>query len=509
MRRANEPTGRRRHVAFFSDCFAGNVRLATTAVRSLDETDEDDTSTGHKVLPKNPEMFAYDADGNLVSDARFEYAWDAENRLVAAIDRTAPTETAPTGGVRFVVSNAYDHASRRIAKTVFRPDADGTLLPETCSTFHYDGWNTIRETAVQYEIASSGTGLPGDATSLLSPAVTNARSYLWGLDLSGTLQGAGGVGGLLAMTDSEIGTSYPTYDANGNISEYVSESGTILSHYDYSPFGELLIATSTHPSPFRFSTKYHDPETDTLYYGYRHYAPRLGRWLSRDPLGENGGHNIYSFLKNATPSVFDLLGLSECSMPKERTETPTNSNNGFSWDVGQFMDWLLGLNEDNQELPWDQFDPDLSARNLLMSFWRQQNFKYLMEVCENAPIGESETENNSKGVNDQTFVNDKFHWIHEWHASIGPHRSPEYGEKDTLGVHKYASNGICVCDITATLDLIAHDDGDFNKGGRFGPEDLLHDDWFIWIRDHSIFGKDNHMTGRTFENTTVHIELGK
>ena len=63
---------------------------------------------GKSYVPRSPERFAYDADGNLVSDARFEYAWDAENRLVAAIDRTAPT-----GGVRFVVSNAYDHASGR------------------------------------------------------------------------------------------------------------------------------------------------------------------------------------------------------------------------------------------------------------------------------------------------------------------------------------------------------------------------------------------------------------
>ncbi|MBR1609787.1 MAG: RHS repeat-associated core domain-containing protein [Kiritimatiellae bacterium] len=84
------------------------------------------------------------------------------------------------------------------------------------------------------------------------------------------------------------------YAANGNVSEYVSPSGAILSHYDYSPFGELLIATSSHPAPFRFSTKYHDPETDTLYYGYRHYSPRLGRWLSRDPLEENGARSQLS-----------------------------------------------------------------------------------------------------------------------------------------------------------------------------------------------------------------------
>ncbi|MBR1609545.1 MAG: RHS repeat-associated core domain-containing protein, partial [Kiritimatiellae bacterium] len=83
---------------------------------------------------------------------------------------------------------------------------------------------------------------------------------------------------------------------------------------DYSPFGELLISTAPHPSPFRFSTKHHDPETDTLYYGYRHYSPRLGRWLSRDPLGENGGLNLFVFLENSGGGSLDMLGLTKVSI---------------------------------------------------------------------------------------------------------------------------------------------------------------------------------------------------
>ncbi|MBR1609289.1 MAG: lipid II-degrading bacteriocin, partial [Kiritimatiellae bacterium] len=128
---------------------------------------------------------------------------------------------------------------------------------------------------------------------------------------------AGGVGGLLAVTDSETGTSYPTYDANGNVSEYVSPTGAILAHYDYSPFGELLIATSSHPAPFRFSTKYHDPETGTLYYGYRHYSPRLGRWLSRDPIGENDALNLSVFCRNLPIERLDTFGLDSIFGPTD------------------------------------------------------------------------------------------------------------------------------------------------------------------------------------------------
>jgi len=56
------------------------------------------------------------------------------------------------------------------------------------------------------------------------------------------MQGAGGVGGLLAVTDS-TGTYYPTYDGNGNVSEYLDTTGTFVAHYEYDPFGRITVAT--------------------------------------------------------------------------------------------------------------------------------------------------------------------------------------------------------------------------------------------------------------------------
>jgi len=48
----------------------------------------------------------------------------------------------------------------------------------------------------------------------------------------------------------------------------------------------------------RFSTKYFDSETGLYYYGYRFYSPALMRWLNRDPIGEEGGLNLYGFCGN-------------------------------------------------------------------------------------------------------------------------------------------------------------------------------------------------------------------
>ena len=57
------------------------------------------------------------------------------------------------------------------------------------------------------------------------------------------------------------------------------------------------------------STKYLDDSTGWYYYGFRYYSPELGRWLSRDPIGEKGGPNVYGFAGNSPANAFDLYGL--------------------------------------------------------------------------------------------------------------------------------------------------------------------------------------------------------
>jgi RHS repeat-associated protein len=152
----------------------------------------------------------------------------------------------------------------------------------------------------------------------LQPA-SLAKSFTWGIDLSGTLQGAGGVGGLLAVTDS-TGTYYPTYDGNGNISEYLNSTGAIAAHYEYDPFGKTTVATGPKANDFahRFSTKPLDLTTGLYYYGYRFYDPNSGRWPSRDPIEENGGINLYGFVGNDGVNKWDVLGMApeKCCIEK-------------------------------------------------------------------------------------------------------------------------------------------------------------------------------------------------
>ena len=225
----------------------------------------------------------YDADGNLVSDSQYSYIWNGENRLIL-VEPIVATE----GSNR--VEFTYDYLGRRVKKSVWMY-ALGSWTEASVTAFVYDGWNLVEE-------------ISSDSVS---------RVYTWGLDLSGSLQGAGGVGGLLAQTrteSTETQTYYYTYDFNGNVSELLDASGVIAAHYEYGAFGELLRKSGdiADANTFRFGTKYTDTETGLLYYGYRYYDPVKGRWVNRDPLQEEGGVNLYGFIRNDGVNRNDYLG---------------------------------------------------------------------------------------------------------------------------------------------------------------------------------------------------------
>jgi RHS repeat-associated protein len=163
--------------------------------------------------------------------------------------------------------------------------------------FLYDGWNLVAE---------------------LNPNNTPVRTYVWGSDLSGqtgsALNGAGGVGGLLEITyyGSSTTNCFPAYDGNGNVAALINAAdGTVAANYEYGPFGEVIRNTGPmgKVNPFRFSTDYYDDESDIIMYPRRPYSPSAGRFLTRDPIGEKGGVNLYDLVANNPVNENDPLGL--------------------------------------------------------------------------------------------------------------------------------------------------------------------------------------------------------
>ena len=102
----------------------------------------------------------------------------------------------------------------------------------------------------------------------------------------------------------------PWYDAYGNVMGYWDAQGTIVAEYTYDAFGKLISSSGPMADVFaiRYSTKYFDSETGLYYYGYRFYSPELMRWITRDPIGEEGGVNLYAMCGNNAICGIDFLG---------------------------------------------------------------------------------------------------------------------------------------------------------------------------------------------------------
>lgn len=231
---------------------------------------------------------SYDLDGNLSEDAKNRYTWDSESRLVRVESKA--------GDLR--IEYLHDYQSRRTVRIETKnPGKENEERRTTC--YLYDGWNLLAELESVPSVASRS-----DFEFRTSLFLT------WGRDLSGSLQGAGGVGGLLAVSEGES-HRFPAYDANGNVSQLVDESGAITAAYTYDPFGNVteMAGPEAEENPWRFSTKPVDAGTGWLYYGFRYYNPETGRWLNRDPIGERGGINLYGFVGNRPTGKIDVLGL--------------------------------------------------------------------------------------------------------------------------------------------------------------------------------------------------------
>ena len=244
----------------------------------------------------------YDGNGNISDDGLSQsFTYDDENRMVSWGFEYEGAGSNNPGTEDMRIKCDYDGLGRLRTKRAY-VDWGGTgsfLLTETVN-YIYDGMRVIQER---------------DASNV--PTV----SYTRGTDLSGTMEGAGGIGGLLGRSHGYSGGNWSTHnfyhaDGNGNITYLVNSSQALAASYQYDAFGNTL-GSSGEWAPFnhyRFSSKEIEPESGLYYYGYRFYAPNLQRWLTRDPISEWGDLNIYRFCRNSPQGFVDSIGL-QIGMP--------------------------------------------------------------------------------------------------------------------------------------------------------------------------------------------------
>lgn len=258
--------------------------------------------------------FEYDTRGNLANDGIYDYEWDGRG-LLSAVE-------LPSRGLR--IEYRYDFRESLIAKTVLTQGAGSGWTPQR-SVFY---GNSEGLAVLELHFDASGGAV--------------AHRNTWGLDLSGSIGGAGGIGGLLAVTTATVGTPgefkrYLAYDGLGNVTQVVDGSGVIKAHFEYTSFGNRVVATGPEAASFEwgFSTKRRDVETGLIHFGRRHYHPGMGRWLSRDPIDEGDGFNLYAYVDNHPLNRVDPFG-----------ETGTGNGGGIINRIaGSILAPLLGSDE--------------------------------------------------------------------------------------------------------------------------------------------------------------------
>jgi RHS repeat-associated protein len=258
----------------------GNSTYTATA---QDTDGRTSTDTVNCYLPAAV-TFQYDLRGNLTNDGLRTFQYDTENQLTN-------------------VSVAAAWRSDFIY--------DGLLRRRVRKEYTWSGGTWVKTNEVRYIYDRNLVIQERDANNL--PTTTLTR----GSDLSSSFQGAGGIGGLLARTDTHLFTigdpnAHALYhaDAGGNITCLTSTNGIVVARYSYDPFGNLLSRSGSlaDANLYRFSSKEWHPNSGIYCYGFRFYEPNLQRWLNRDPLEEDGGINLYRFVSSAPVGSIDPDG---------------------------------------------------------------------------------------------------------------------------------------------------------------------------------------------------------
>jgi RHS repeat-associated protein len=266
--------------------FEGTAALGSgttdVAVAAADASGRTRTNTYRVTVSGSPKAFTHDLNGSITSDGTRVYEWDGANRLVRVL--SGGSEIA-----RFV----YDGQGRRAQK----------ISGGVTRTYIYDGDNIIEE----------------------RPGAAAAIRYVHGP----------GIDRPLASVQSAT-ASYFLADHLGSILQVTNGAAAVTLTRQYDPWGNPLQGSTS--AGYAYTGREWDPEVGLYFYRARYYDPKLGRFLSEDPLGVDGPDpNVYAYVGSSPIRFNDPHGLSRTGLPDPPLPCPTRPKGCTPGPCGKYV----------------------------------------------------------------------------------------------------------------------------------------------------------------------------
>ncbi|WP_437754826.1 RHS repeat-associated core domain-containing protein [Sorangium sp. So ce1389] len=261
----------------------------------------------HDVTPgASPRSYA--AGGRIQRAGDTEYTWDDDGRLTMKRTRSPSGEEQVTryrwsaSGMLarverpdgLVVAFEYDPFGRRVAKRLLTRAADGSERLFEATRFVWDGGALVHEIRRRDDARSN--------------PIVDERTYVFehGRTVPVAHREAHAEGG----TRTVSAWWHYLNDDSGAPEALVGPDGQIGCELARDPWGSATVADGAQTStPLRFRGQYADEETGLSYNRHRYYDPALGRYISADPLGIEGGLNVFAYAANCPTSAVDVEGL--------------------------------------------------------------------------------------------------------------------------------------------------------------------------------------------------------
>lgn len=273
--------------------FVADVPLSagtnTVSIVATDGNANTQTNSYQVVVPVGGNSsYSYDGNGNMTGDGSKSYGWDAAGRLVKV--------TQAGGGW---TEYSYDALGRRVK--IEEKDSGGT--PTSTKQFVFDGMEEVEQRDGNNNVTK--------------------RYFPEGFQI-------------ITNSPFQIANYSYTRDHLGSIREIVDGSGALVSRYDYDPYGKVEKESGTVESDMLYTGHYYDATSALCLTMFRAYDPELGRWPSRDPIGEQGGINLYGYVSNNPINLWDPLGLVDQDVfnPNDPTRSHQSKINTPHYDFG-------------------------------------------------------------------------------------------------------------------------------------------------------------------------------